>query len=91
MDNPRRRLTFKANHFMFATIPTQAPEAPGFRALFIWDAMNVDQARATLGTICSFAALALAIAAGLKLGGFLAFRASVLEMAAVAIALAHAR
>lgn len=53
--------------------------------------MNLNDARATIGTVCSIAALALAIAAGLKLGGFLAFRASVIEMAAVAIALAHVR
>ncbi len=53
--------------------------------------MNIDQVRATLGTICSFAALALAIAAGLKLGGFISARASVIELAAVAIALAHVR
>lgn len=53
--------------------------------------MNLNDARATIGTICSFAALALAIAAALKLGGFVAIRASVLEMAAVAIALAHVR
>ena len=53
--------------------------------------MNINDARATLGTICSIAALALAIAAALKLGGFVAIRATVLEMAAVAIALAHVR
>lgn len=91
MDKPQWRLTFKANHFMFATIPTQAPEALGFRALFIWALMNINDARATLGTICSIAALCLAIAAALKLFGVVAVRPSVIEMAAVAIALAHVR
>lgn len=53
--------------------------------------MNLNDARATLGTICSFAALALAIAAALKLFGLVSVRPGVIEMAAVAIALAHVR
>lgn len=91
MDKPQWRLTFKANHFIFATIPTQAPEALGFRALFIWAPMETKDLRATIGTICSLAALVLAIAAALKLFGFVTFRPAVIEMAAVAIALAHVR
>lgn len=53
--------------------------------------MNLQEARATLGTICQIAALCLAIAAALKLFGLVAVRAGVIEMAAVAIALAHVR
>ena len=53
--------------------------------------MNLNDARATLGTVCQIAALGLAIAAALKLFGLVAVRAGVLEMAAVAIALAHVR
>lgn len=53
--------------------------------------METKDARATLGTVCSLVALGFAIAAALKLFGFVSFRPSVLEMAAVAIALAHVR
>lgn len=53
--------------------------------------MNINDARATLGTFCSIAALCLAIAAALKLFGFVSVRPGVLEMAAVSIALAHVR
>lgn len=53
--------------------------------------METKELRANLGTICSLAALVLALAAALKLFGFVSFRPSVIEMAAVAIALAHVR
>lgn len=55
------------------------------------DRMNINDLRGTLGQVCQIAALCLAIAAGLKLFGFVAVRAGVLELAAVAIALAHVR
>ena len=53
--------------------------------------MNLNDLRGSLGTLCQLAALALAIAASLKLFGLIALRPSVLEMAAVSIALAHVR
>ena len=53
--------------------------------------MNINDLRGTIGQICQIAALALAIAAGLKLFGIVALRGSVIELAAVAIALAHVR
>lgn len=53
--------------------------------------MNINDLRGTVGQVCQLAALCLAIAAGLKLFGIIAVRESVIDLAAVAIALAHVR
>lgn len=53
--------------------------------------MQLNDLRGQIGSICQIAALCLAIAAGLKLFGFVAVRGSVIDLAAVAIALAHVR
>ena len=53
--------------------------------------MNINDLRGTVGQVCQIAALCLAIAAGLKLFGIIAVRGSVIDLAAVAIALAHVR
>lgn len=47
--------------------------------------------RAAIGPICSIAALAFALSAALKLLGFFSIRYGVIELCAVAIALAHVR
>ena len=47
--------------------------------------MNVSDITGTLGTICKFAALALAVAALVKMSGFAQIRFSTLELAAVGI------
>lgn len=53
--------------------------------------MQLNDIRATAGQVCQLAALCLAIAAGLKLFGLISVRPPVLELAAVAIALAQVR
>lgn len=53
--------------------------------------MNLNDIRGQLSTICQLAALALAIAATLKLFGLVSVRAGVIEMCAASIALAHVR
>lgn len=63
-----------------------------FRALLLLGpAININDLRGTVGQFCQLAALCLAIAAGLKLFGIIAVRGSVVDLAAVAIALAHVR
>lgn len=53
--------------------------------------MNLDQITGQIGPILRLIALALAAAAALKLFGIISIRPGVIEMAAVAIALAHVR
>lgn len=53
--------------------------------------MNINDIRGTVGQLCSLAALVLAIAAALKLFGIVSIRGGVIELCAVAIALAHVR
>lgn len=53
--------------------------------------MNLDQITGQIGPIIRLIALALAAAAALKLFGIISIRPGVIEMAAVAIALAHVR
>ncbi len=53
--------------------------------------MNLDQITGQIGPIIRLITLALAAAAALKLFGIISIRPGVIEMAAVAIALAHVR
>jgi hypothetical protein len=53
--------------------------------------MNINDLRGTLAQLCQLAALALAIAAALKLFGIVSIRPGVIEMSAVAIALSLAK
>lgn len=59
--------------------------------LLLRPAININDLRGTIGQVCQLAALCIAIAAALKMFGLVALRAGVLEMAAVAIALAQVR
>lgn len=71
---------------------TSARGPTAFRALLLLGlTININDIRATIGQICSIVALCLAIAATLKMFGFVSVRAPVIELAAVAIALAHVR
>jgi hypothetical protein len=53
--------------------------------------MDFNNLRSTLATVCWLIALALAIAATLKLGGVIAIRPSVIDLCAASIALALAK
>lgn len=53
--------------------------------------ININDLRGTVGQFCQLAALCIAIAAALKMFGIIAVRGSVVDLAAVAIALAHVR
>lgn len=74
------------------TTDTSARGPSAFRALLLLGpAININDLRGTVGQVCQLAALCIAIAAALKMFGLVALRAGVLEMAAVAIALAQVR